>query len=146
MSTLHWTGIYLHCAAGGSCWRQPLQATSSRERAGCPDLEQTEQQEQQILPRSHLEKEIKLASDKSGICQAWGYSIHTELVPPVAGKKKNTTESNPNLLELGLSELFPSTDQSGMGHWVPPEGLHIPPERWRGHSQLYSRARDSLGC
>ena len=34
MSTLHWTGIYLSHAAGGSCWRQPLQATFSRER-GC---------------------------------------------------------------------------------------------------------------
>lgn len=34
MSTLHWTGIYLSRAAGGSHWRQPLQATSSRER-GC---------------------------------------------------------------------------------------------------------------
>lgn len=77
----------------------------------CPDLEQTEQQEPQILPRSHLEREIKLASDKRGICPAWGYSLHTELVPPVAGKKA-TTESNQNLLELGLSELFSSQRSS----------------------------------
>lgn len=34
MSTLHWTGIYLSRATGGSHWRQPLQATSSREK-GC---------------------------------------------------------------------------------------------------------------
>lgn len=67
----------------------------------CPDLEQTEQQEQQILPRSHLEKEIKLASDKSGICQAWGYSIHTELVPPVAGKKIKHNRKQPKPLRAG---------------------------------------------
>lgn len=73
----------------------------------CPDLEQTEQQEQQIFPRSRLEWEIKLVSDKRGICQAWGYSLHTKLVPPVAGKN-TTTDNNQNLLELSLSELVPS--------------------------------------
>lgn len=107
----------------------------------CPDLEQTEQQEQLILPRSHLEGEIKLASDKRGICQAWGYSLHTELVPPTAGKKKATAESNKNLLEQGLSELFSSRGQPGKGHWVPPEGLHVPPDRWRGHSQIFQQSK-----
>lgn len=62
----------------------------------CPDLEQTEQQEQQIFPRSCLEWQIKLASDKRGTCQAWGYSLHTKLVPPVAGKKNhNRKQSKP---------------------------------------------------
>lgn len=57
------------------------------------------------------------------------------------GKKKATTESNKNLLELGLSELFSSRGQTGKGHWVPPEGLHIPPEKWRGHSQTLQRSK-----
>lgn len=83
----------------------------------CPDLEQTEQQEQQILPRSHLEWEIKLASDKRGICRLGNIPYTPSWSHQLLGKKA-TTESNKNLLELGLSELFSGRDQPEKGHWV----------------------------